>query len=90
MATSTTTTAAFVAPRVGGGTTADDVWVGGSLLAGKRLTKLKSLYAWHPSTFKEASIVEKFCTEGLPEQQQLGLSEDTDSKVDLMTWLPLM
>ena len=48
-------------PRVGGGTTADNMWTGGSNLPAQQRAHPKTIYARHPEDFKDAEKVESHC-----------------------------
>ena len=77
----------FIGPRVGGGTDYATVWVGGSNVSGKKLSKPRSIHARRPEDFRNAEKIESSCTKGLPEGYKLGLDTETDYTITFTSWV---
>ena len=72
-------------PRVGGGTDSDTWWTGGSNRDKRR--KAKTILAQRPTDFGNAEKVEAACRKELPEEQRLGLPEETTYTISLSAWI---
>ena len=77
----------FIKPRVGGGTDYDTVWVGGSNVTGKGLSKAKSIHARRPQDFRNAEKITSSCTQGLKEEYKLGTDTEPNYSVTFTSWV---
>ena len=83
MSSATTTAAAVVNPRVGGGTDGNTWWTGGTNITASKITKPKTTFAGLPTTFRDAEKVETQSKTGLSEEQKMGLSEEQAYSITL-------
>jgi hypothetical protein len=67
--TTITPPSSFIPPRVGGGTSEQDQWTGGTMLT--RVTVKATLAATRPAKFSDRDKVEIIVTKGLPPAQHL-------------------
>ncbi len=77
----------FTPPRIGGGTSPDTAWVGGSNLPAFRSTRARSIHARRPEDFRSAEKVKTQCTKGLPDSHKLGLEEEKQFTTTFTTWI---
>jgi len=77
-------------PRVGGQTTPDTCWTGGSNIVGQQLNRAKTVMATRTLDFWSAEKICNCCTKGLPDEMKLGPSDDVKGMVTITTWISMI